>query len=720
MLFAPKSCLKSASNLTASSFFSLMLVSMLAMGAVVAEAQAAEAQSTVSVEKPTTEKSAEEKPVAKDAVAKKTIANKSAVDTAASEKNVVKEAAPKKSNESKEAKEQEAKRVAAEKKAAEAKAAAKKKASEGRARRAKERAERKAAEEAKEEAKIARFALFKLDGELPESPGASGPFSDIKIDLRKLVARMDQAATDEKVKGVLIRIGSPTIGAGQRNEIREAIQRIRSAGKRVVAEMEVGSGGAYLIACACDEIIMPESGYLLIPGVRAEPLFYKGLLAKIGVEADFVHVGDAKGAAEPYTRESWSEPVKENITNMLDDMFDQMVDTIAMERPMSRQEVTKAIDRGLMTSTKAKKIGLIDRLSYAGDLKTHLAESMNVEKVTFIENYGQKKVDTDFSGPGGFFKLLGMMAGSGQEKKSRGQKIAIVYAVGPIMSGESETDMFGKSSSIGSTTLVKALGKAADDDQVAAIVLRVNSPGGSAVASDIIWSKIEQIDKPVIASMGDVAASGGYYISMGADAVFAEPTTVTGSIGVVGGKMAVKGMLSKLGVTSDLISRGKNSGLFSPYEKFSKSERKALVGMMEETYEQFTAKAAEGRGLSQDRVKELGGGRVYTGRQAKKLGLIDHLGDLKAAIAEAKRLAEIDEETKVRIQTYPEAVDFFESLFGGDNEQREVSAAIAHALSLGGAAPELFEATQRLAQLRQLFAREPVALIAPFELKISE
>ena len=565
----------------------------------------------------------------------------------------------------------------------------------------------------------ARYAEFVLDGALPESPGGSGLFSELGVDLRKQIARIDQAASDDSIEGLVLRLSAPQFGRGQLNELREAIHRFRAEGKHAVAEMEVATGGAYQLACACDQIVMPESGYLMLTGIRAEPLFYKGMLAKIGVKADFVHVGEAKGAAEPYTRRKWSEPVKQNITSMIDDIYDQMIDTIAMERPIKRIAAIEAIDRGLLTATAAKEAGLVDRLAYPSELRSSLSERHDGARVVFVENYGKKKVDTDFSGPAGFFKLMGMIAGGGDKpSRSSKKKLALVYATGPIMSGESETDPFGQSSPIGSTTIVNALRDAADDDRVAAIVLRVDSPGGSAVASDMIWNQIRCIDKPVVASMGNVAASGGYYISMGADHVFAEPTTVTGSIGVVGGKMALSGLFDKLGITSDLISRGENSGLFSAMNKFTKSERAVLVALMDDTYEQFTAKAAEGRGLSQDRIKQLGGGKVYTGRQAEELGLVDELGDLKAAIAKAKQLAGLDPDEKLGLDTYPEAPDFFEALFENNAGEKEVRTHVRHALSLGGLAPELADAAERASWLRQLFTREPVAVLMPFELQV--
>lgn len=578
-------------------------------------------------------------------------------------------------------------------------------------------AQRRAAERAKnraEEAEKVRYAWFTLDGDLPESPGGSGPFGELSIDLRKQIARIDRAAEDDEVQGLVLEIRSPALGAGQRHELREAIARFKKAGKHTVAALEATEAAGYLIACACDEVVMPESGFLVLPGVRAEPMFYKGLLAKVGVKADFIHVGEAKGAAEPFTRREWSGPVKANMESLIDDLYEQMIDTITMDRPMKRAAVVEAIDRGLLTASQALEAGLVDRLAYDSTLREALEERHDGDSVVFVMNYGKRKIDTDFSGPAGFFKLMGMVAAGGKKTSGRGDKIAVVYAVGPIMTGESEVDPFGETGSVGSTTMVNALREAAEDDDVKAIVLRIDSPGGSAVASDIIWNDLKRIEKPVVASMGNVAASGGYYIAMGADHVFAEPTTVTGSIGVVGGKMAVGGLLEKLGVTTDLIARGKNSGLFSVTERFTDSERGVLQSLMDDTYEQFTAKAASGRGLSQERVKELGGGKVYTGRQAERLELVDELGDLRTAVAKAKELAGLDADAEVRIDTYPEAEDFFESLFGDNDEQREVRVT----LDLGGVLPELEEAVRRTGWVRRLFAKEPVGLVMPFDLRL--
>ncbi|QDU86757.1 Protease 4 [Pirellulimonas nuda] len=570
-----------------------------------------------------------------------------------------------------------------------------------------------AAEKAKESKKV-RLAKITLSGDYPETPGGSGPFAELGNDLKKLLGRIEKAKGDDTIAGMVLSFEDVSMGRGKLNELRGALADFRKAGKRVVAEMESADTQSYLIACACDEIVMPESGVLMLPGLRAEPLFYKGMLSKIGVRADFIHIGEAKGFGEEYTRKQWSEPVKQNITALLDDLYQQMIETIALDRPMTEAQVGEAIDAALITAGDAKERGLIDRIAYPHELREALAQRYDADgagdRLVYVENYGQKEVDTDFSGPTGIFKLMKLLAGGDtSDPKSKVKKIAVVYAVGPIVSGESEEDIFGGSTTLGSTTIVEALDKADKDDAVAAIVLRVDSPGGSALASDLMWSKIQSIDKPVVASMGDVAASGGYYISMGCDAVLAEPGTVTGSIGVVGGKLALGGLFKKVGITTDLISRGANSGLLAATRPWNESERAAITGMMEECYDQFTAKAAAGRKMKQARVKELGGGKVYTGRQAKKLGLVDKLGTLEDAVAEAKKRAGLAADAEVKIESLPEAPDFFEQLFSSAKPEKEVRLSI----DLSFLPAELERAVRSVGSMRRVFEGKPAAFVMP-------
>ena len=581
---------------------------------------------------------------------------------------------------------------------------------------AKKEAESKEAEKKEKAAeKKVRIAYIIIDGELPESPGEMSLFGDLGVDLRKTMARIEKAGDDESIAGVILQIDSAP-GRGKLNELRSAIKRVQGKGKKVYALLESAMGPQYQVASACDEIVIPESGEVLLPGVRAEFSFYKDLFAKVGVEADMMHVGDFKGAAEPYTRDSLSEPVRKNMTALIDDLYDEMLTTIASDRDIKIEDIRKLVDQGLLMAAEAKEAGLVDRVVYPDQFREALQKEYKADKLVYVENYAKQKVDTDFSGPMGMMKLFQSMMGEGRNGSGDdAPKIAVVYAVGPIMSGKSQSSLMG-GTTMGSTTIVEALQEAAKDETVKAIVLRVDSPGGSALASDLIWRQTQAIDKPIIASMGDVAASGGYYISMGADRIFAEPGTVTGSIGVVGGKLAMKGVYDKLGIDTESISRGENSGIFSTTDKFSESERKVVERMMKVVYEQFTSKAAEGRKMKQDDLEKLAGGQVYTGRVAKRLGLIDEVGTLRDSIQSAKRLAGLDPDKKVELIVLPKPENPFEALFGGnmDAEREAETRVIA---SLAAFAPELRGVLQHALQLRQVM-REPVALMMPYWFEI--
>lgn len=564
--------------------------------------------------------------------------------------------------------------------------------------------------------KKVRMAHIAIKGELPESPGQMSLFGDLGIDLRKTIARIEKASEDDSIDGIILEIHNG-VGRGKLNELRSAIKRAQAGGKKVYAHLESAEGTQYLLAAACDEVVMPPSGVVMVTGIRGEFAFYKDMLAKLGVEADMIHVGEYKGAAEALMRDSLSEPVRENLTAMIDDLYDQMVAGIAADRHITVEAAREAIDQGLLTAEAAKEAGLIDRLEYADEFRARLKEEYQADKLAYVINYAKKKVDTDFSGPMGMMKLFQAMMGGNTKKSASGTKIAIVYAVGPIMSGKSENDPFG-GQSMGSTTIVKAINNAAEDESVKAIVLRVNSPGGSALASDLIWRATQATDKPVVASMGDVAASGGYYISMGADKIFAEPGTVTGSIGVVGGKIAMKGLYDKIGMDTESISRGENSGIFSATEKFTDSERAVIESMMKETYKQFTTKAAEGRGMEVEELEKLAKGQVYTGRVAKQKGLVDELGTLKDAIQAAKQLAGISADEEVQMKVLPKPENPFDALFGVDTDApREASLEMQLIDRVLGKTGGLTSRLRQAFLLQRVF-REPVAAMMPFSIEI--
>jgi protease-4 len=329
------------------------------------------------------------------------------------------------------------KKAADEKKAAEEKKSADKSKAEEKSSKKDEKSDSNKSsdkKDAKSEKKV-RFAHIVIDGELPESPGEMSLFGDLGVDLRKTMARLEKAGDDKSVAGVVLQINS-MMGRGKLSELRSAVERVQSKGKKVYAVLESAIGPQYQLAAACDEIIMPESGEIMVPGVRAEFTFFKDLLGKLGIEADMMHVGDYKGAAEPFTRDSLSEPVRKNMTALVDDLYDEMLTRIASDRDLKTEDVRKAVDHGLLMAKEAKEAGLIDRIAYPDEFRKQLEKEYKTDNLVYVENYAKKKVDTDFSGPMGMMKLFQTILGEDSGKKSDSEaKVAVVYAVGPFTTG---------------------------------------------------------------------------------------------------------------------------------------------------------------------------------------------------------------------------------------------------------------------------------------------
>ena len=441
-------------------------------------------------------------------------------------------------------------------------------------------------------------AHIKLSGDLDETPVSSDPlFGSAAENFKSKLDRIHKAAKDDAVKALYLEIDGVTIGWGKLDELTRAVAEFRKTGKKVFAYMEGGDAKEYLLAMSCDEICMPESGWLMLTGVRAEVSFYKDLLDKIGVKADMLRMGEAKSAAESYTQTKMSEASRKQLEGVLDDFYENsMVEPHRQEsRPEKKftaEQVKKIIDDGPYAAHAAEKAGLIDRVAYQKDFEDSFKETLKVDKRHDSRNYGQaKSEELDLSSPFAIFKL---MAPSKESFSSKKPKIAVIYATGVINTGKSSESLFGEAS-CGSQTMIEAIRQAEKDKTVKAIVLRVDSPGGSALASDLIWDEVTRCKKPVIASMSDVAASGGYYIAWRAEKIFAEPGTLTGSIGVVGGKMALEGVYEKIGIHTEVISRGANAGIFSSTFPFSPSEKEAMTALIHDTYDQFLDKAIAGR-----------------------------------------------------------------------------------------------------------------------------
>ena len=565
----------------------------------------------------------------------------------------------------------------------------------------------KAAKGKKAAAKKLVVVKLTLKGDFPEGPAAPGLFGKMKSTLAATIQRIDAAAEDKDVSAVWLKIEGLSIGRGKLNELRGAVARLRKAKKPVYAELTTADTSAYLLAASCDRIVMPPSGMLIVPGVRIEVTFYKGLLDKLGLQFDALKMGKYKGAVEPLTRKKMSKPLRESFEALVNDNYDEIIAIIAADRRLKDYQVKTYLDRGLFTPDDAKKAGLIDDVLYPDQLQESLKKRLKAKEIKVVTDYKKKKIDTNFSGFSGMMKLAELMLG-GKPSKKAGKKpaIAVVYAVGAIMEGKSRTDLFG-SSSLGSDTLIAALRKAADNPKVKAIVLRIDSPGGSATASDLMWREMARIKKPIIASMGDVAASGGYYIAMGAEKIFAAPCTLTGSIGVIGGKLVTRGLYDKLGLNTEIISRGANSGALSPNQPFTPEERKVWLVSLEETYRQFVGKAAEGRNMTFSKLEELAQGRVYTGRTAKKLGLIDQLGTLEDAIAAAKKAAGLKPGAEVDLLVLPESKSFFERLFDDPSVSTDLESLL----------PDIVGTLRRTKLLRQLLS-ERILLWMPYEVRV--
>jgi protease IV len=559
-------------------------------------------------------------------------------------------------------------------------------------------------------------AHVQVKGSLPEGAALPGLFGETMETLDGLMRRLRQAEEDDKLSAVVIHVESLGVGWAKVNELRQAIGRVRKSGKPVYAYLESGMTHDYLVAAACDKVVLPSSGILMLPGVRAEVTFYKNLFDWLQIEPQMLRVGEYKSAAEPYSRSEMSPEFREEMTAVLDSFYEQIVAQIAESRKLPADKVKEAIDVGVMTAAEAKERGLIDVVGYEEEIEALVKNGDANATVRTQKGYGKKKLDTDFSGITGMVKMMNLLMGVEEpQRRSTAPKIAVISAVGPIMSGASSSDLFGEST-MGSSTMIKAIRQARDDETVKAIVLRVDSPGGSALASDLMWHELETVQKPFVVSMGDVAASGGYYIAMGSDRIFAEPGTITGSIGVVGGKLAIEKFLAKFGVTTSIVQRGQNSGVLSMTTPFSDNERAAMQKLLNDIYAQFTAKAAAGRKMDVEKLEKLARGRIYTGVQAKEIGLVDEIGTLADAIAYAKKAAGLDPEKKVERLDLPKPTNPFESLFGLQDTETQLSDALLR--SLTQRLPTALQGPLRDLAAFEILAHEPALTVLPFRLTV--
>lgn len=522
-----------------------------------------------------------------------------------------------------------------------------------------------------------QIAVFDLGGTVSERPG--DPLSEIfgsghALVLKDLLERLGRARDDEAISAVVLEIEGLGLGLAQLQEVRQAIAGLRAASKPVLIHADSLSNGGYALASAATRFSMVPTGDLFLTGLYAEQPYLKGLLDKIDVQADYVHIGDYKSAGELFTNAGPSPAAEENMNWLLDGLYGALVGMIAESRGVSADKAKAWINEGPYTAESALAAGLIDAVEHREGFVEMLHDRFGEVKLVrdYGEDAGPKLPDNPFEMFSFFTKALE------GKKKSDKPCVAVVYVEGEISLGSESVDPFGGGSGAKSTSIRKALDRAADDDTIKAVVLRVDSPGGSATASEIIWNATQRVaaKKPLIVSMGNVAGSGGYYVSCGAHEIFADEATITASIGVVGGKFVTTPMWNDLGVTWKEYKRGAASGMMSSAKPFTTDERRRIVGWMTEIYDVFKEHVREGRaGKLTKPLEEMCGGRVFTGKQALALGLVDRLGGLDDAIAFAAERAELGGDYPVRVVPEPKNLleVLLEDLSGGGSDDQHLS-----------------------------------------------
>lgn len=525
-----------------------------------------------------------------------------------------------------------------------------------------------------------------------------------ELSLTTLLTQLKMAKVDKRIGAVLLNIDMSEAGWAKAEEIRDAIADFRTSGKPIYAYMELGMNKEYYIALACEKVFVAPPGDLFINGFAADVMFFRGALDKLGVYPDVYQIGKYKNAPDQFTRKEMSEDHRYVINQILDDLFGRFVNTVATTRHKSVEDVKAIIDNAPYSAPEAQKLGLIDGASYRDEVEKELKGKLGYKeadelRLTSGDQYREVEPES-----------LGL---------NKGERIAVIYGSGGIGSGKSESSPFS-SQSIGSDTMVKAIDDARKDNTIKAIVIRVDSPGGSSYASDVIWRAVElaKAKKPVVISMSDVAASGGYYIACNANKIVAEPSTYTGSIGIFAGKPVMKEFYNWLGISNEYVLRGKNAGLFRETEKFTPEEREKFFGLIKSTYyDEFVPKVAKGRGRDPEYIDSIGQGRVWTGAQAKENGLVDEIGGLDKAVEIAKQLAGIPADKGVKRVILPYPRNFFESLFGGGDDD-EAAVKLQQQRAAFAALPEDVRRTLQYATLLDRMKRGEAMAMMPFDLRI--
>ncbi len=517
-----------------------------------------------------------------------------------------------------------------------------------------------------------------LPEDIPDSPTARFLMSE-RPTVRDVVDAIDRGADDERVVGMVAKIGAAPLGMAKVQEIREAVQRFRAHKKFAVAYAETfgefGPGnGAYYLATAFDQIYLQPSGDVGLTGIMMESPFLKGTLGKLGITFHGDHRYEYKNALNFFTETKYTAPHKQAMTAIMTSWFNQMKEGICQARQIAPDKFQALVDAGPYLGKEAVGAKLVDGVAYRDEV------------------YSQARSK---AGARAQFLYLGKYLDRAGRPHDRGKAIALVFGVGGVTRGKSDYDPVQGSQNMGSDTVAGAIRAAAADKDVKAILFRVDSPGGSYVASDTIWREVvlaRKAGKPVIVSMGDLAGSGGYFVAMAADKIVAQPGTITASIGVLGGKMLTSGLWDKVGLSWDEVHQGSNATMFTGTKDYTPAEWARFEAWLDRVYVDFTSKVADGRKLSKEKVLEIAKGRIWSGQDAKNLGLVDELGGYDTALKLAKKAAGIGDSEDVKIVVYPRPKTFFQSLLqrqGADNSDKE---------AVGQTLARILESVQPVAQ----------------------
>ncbi|MBT8281666.1 MAG: signal peptide peptidase SppA [Muriicola sp.] len=535
---------------------------------------------------------------------------------------------------------------------------------------------------------------LKLEDPINDYTGSNDadPFAGLfeeAVGLDDILHAIEVAKNDDKIEGISINSQFVMAGWSQVKAIRDALSDFRESGKFVYAYADLLMQKDYFLASAADSVFLNPVGNLDFRGLSAEVLFYKDLQEKTGVKMEVIRHGKYKSAVEPFLQNEMSEENRTQIAELLESLWGSMIEDISLARNLSSDDLNAIADSlGARTPALAMRSGLIDGALYWDQYEARLRQAMGESEDKAIN----------------YVELSDYLKEARKKSIYKGSdRIAIIYAQGEILYGE------GGPNYIGQGLINRALIRARKDDKVKAVVLRVNSPGGSALTSDVIWREVEltRKEKPVVVSMGDVAASGGYYIAAGADKILAEPTTITGSIGVFGTIPNISELAEDIGINAEQVETNRNSTEYSLFEPMTPKFRSVVSESIEATYQTFLTRVAEGRNISMERADSLAQGRVWSGSEALKIGLVDQLGGLEDAIDVAAELAET---TSFSIRSYPRYKSNFEMLMEDLSGAKTKVKEDVIKSELGPEAFSLYKEIKRVTQQRGVQARMPFSI----------